>query len=203
MCMSPPIFSAIWTICYHCSMLLLQILLLQSEHRSNSLSMTILGLVHASNSCHTIHHEAKDMSTMNRESWTKHQPCTHVHQYHTIYHNISSMECIDHMQEYVPIVYQTYDSNKCHITHDIPLPWTSNPTMYLNHLYINRSSKLYHPIRHVPNQVHQPYIKMLLINDVQHKHLINSSIKCPNMYLNHMQNSCTNTSKKYSSNNTS
>jgi hypothetical protein len=31
----------------------------QPEHRSTALSMMILGLVHASNSCHTIHHEAK------------------------------------------------------------------------------------------------------------------------------------------------
>jgi hypothetical protein len=40
----------------------------QPEHRSTALFMMILGLDHASNSCHTIHYEAKDMSTMNRES---------------------------------------------------------------------------------------------------------------------------------------
>jgi hypothetical protein len=40
----------------------------QPEHRSTSLSMMILGPVHASNSCHTIHHKEKYMSKMNRES---------------------------------------------------------------------------------------------------------------------------------------
>jgi hypothetical protein len=40
----------------------------QPEHRSTSLFMMILGPVHASKSCHTIHYEEKYMSTMNRES---------------------------------------------------------------------------------------------------------------------------------------
>jgi hypothetical protein len=41
--MSPPIFSAISTICYH---------------------IMILGPIHASNSSHTKHHEEKYMSTI-------------------------------------------------------------------------------------------------------------------------------------------
>jgi hypothetical protein len=40
----------------------------QPEHISTSPSMMILGPVHASKLCHTIHHEEKYRSTMNRES---------------------------------------------------------------------------------------------------------------------------------------
>jgi hypothetical protein len=45
----------------------------QPEHGStaqelSAFYMTILGPVHASKSCHTIHHEAKDMPKVNRES---------------------------------------------------------------------------------------------------------------------------------------
>jgi hypothetical protein len=36
----------------------------QPNHISTALSMTKLGPVHASNSCHIIHYEEKDMSTM-------------------------------------------------------------------------------------------------------------------------------------------
>jgi hypothetical protein len=36
----------------------------QLEHRSVVLSMMILGLIHASSLCHTIHHEEKYMSIM-------------------------------------------------------------------------------------------------------------------------------------------
>jgi hypothetical protein len=64
--MSPPIYNMR-------NMLLLQYAYAanataQPEHRSTALSMLILGPIHASNSCHTIHHEEKHMSTMNRES---------------------------------------------------------------------------------------------------------------------------------------
>jgi hypothetical protein len=36
----------------------------QPNHRSITLSMMILGPIHASNLCHTIHHEEKDISKM-------------------------------------------------------------------------------------------------------------------------------------------
>ena len=73
----------------------------QPEHRSISLSMTILGPVQASKSCHTKHHEVNDMS-MNEliHHVPKHVPIMHnihVHQHHTMCHMISSMECINHM----------------------------------------------------------------------------------------------------------
>jgi hypothetical protein len=47
--------------------------IVQLEHRStdkklSSLPMNILGPFHASNPCHTIHYEEKDMSIMNSES---------------------------------------------------------------------------------------------------------------------------------------
>jgi hypothetical protein len=63
--------------------------------------MMILGLVHASNSCHTIHHESKDMSR------TKHQPsisCTKLcvnHAQHlctsTMY--TTTIQCANHEKQ--------------------------------------------------------------------------------------------------------
>jgi hypothetical protein len=47
----------------------------------------------------------------------------HVHQYHTIFHKMSSMECINHMPL---LTCQPCASNKCHITHDIHLPRTKH-----------------------------------------------------------------------------
>ena len=104
----------------------------QLEHRSTTLSMMILGPVHASNSFHTIHHEEKYMSTMNRESWTKHQPstsCANHAQYpctSTMYINTISYAIRYHQWSASTIcLYQSCQpcaSNKCHITHDMPLP---------------------------------------------------------------------------------
>ena len=49
----------------------------QPDHRSTILSMTILGPVYASNLCHTIHHETKDMSIMKIEN--REQDINQVH----------------------------------------------------------------------------------------------------------------------------
>jgi len=62
--MSPPIFSAIWTICYHCNMLLLQMLLLNQNIDQSLFLWWSLDLSMHQNSCHTIHREEKYMSTM-------------------------------------------------------------------------------------------------------------------------------------------
>jgi hypothetical protein len=49
----------------------------QPNHGSTALSMTILGPVHASNLCHNIHHEVKDMSINEIENHEqKYQPGT-------------------------------------------------------------------------------------------------------------------------------
>jgi hypothetical protein len=90
---------------------------------------------------------------------------THVHQYHTIYHKISSMECINHMPRTcancVPTICLYQHANHVPQTSVISLMIylyhePSATTMYLNHQYINQASQLYHPIHHVPKQVHQP-----------------------------------------------
>jgi hypothetical protein len=98
--------------------------------------MTILGPVHASNLCHTIHHETKDMSIMKIENHEQdinqvhHVPkCvlimhnTHVHQHHAMCQKISSMECINHM----PLS----TCQHVHLTICQPCASTNVPTMHL------------------------------------------------------------------------
>jgi hypothetical protein len=108
-------------------------------------------------------------STMYIMCHTVCQPCTtpmyinHVHQYHTIYHKISSMECINHMPRTcancVPTICLYQHANHVPQTSVISLMIClyhepSATTMYLNHQYINQASQLYHPIHHVPKQVY-------------------------------------------------
>jgi hypothetical protein len=129
-------------------MFLLQMLLLNQNIDQPLFLMMILGPVHASNLCHTIYHEAKDVSIMKIEDYEQlhHVPnCVptmhniHVHQYYRIFHKISSMECINHMLRtcancvHLPICQpcaSTNMPNKCHITHDMSPPCTK----YHNHV---------------------------------------------------------------------
>jgi hypothetical protein len=91
-----------------------------------------------------------------------------VHQYHTIYHKISSMECINHMPRTcancVPTICLYQHSNHVPQTSVISLMIClyhepSATTKYLNHQYINQTSQMYHPIHHVPKKLHQPFTK--------------------------------------------
>ena len=133
--------------------------------------MMILGPIHASTLCHTIHHKSKDMSIINRESWTKHQPCTscailcsnhaqnpctstmyiNTIQYTIIYHQWSvSSIC----QEYVPIVYQPYAS-------------TNMPTMCLKQ--VSYHSWYASTMNHFP----QPCISTINLSTKNHNKCLN------------------------------
>ena len=107
--MSPPIFSARSTICYH---------------------IMILGPIHASNSCHTKHHEAKDMSTMKSRIMSK------ISTKHILYKNVWS-SCTTPM--YINHVHQHHASH-VHLPICQPCASTNIPTMciywYSKHVHL-------------------------------------------------------------------
>ena len=143
--MSPPIFSAIWTICYHCNMLLLQIPLLNWIIEQPLFLWRSLDL--------SMHQTCAIPYIMKQKIWTKYQPSTsctkmcppfttpmyiNIIQCAKRYHpwNVSTICLYQHVNMCIyqyanhvhpPICQLCASTNmkkKFHITHDMSLPWT-------------------------------------------------------------------------------